>query len=356
MKKTKNHFVETGTIIGGILGLILNIINQSKEKEENPERKFDFQSFILTGMLGAIVGAVSFWVIKFLLSVFTSREEILNESDEIYYLASVLETYEPDEIDRKVLIKGKKIKAAINKKFGFDLLGKATYQGSKAVGTALSGLSDLDILIKFKKTSFYKEKDMYYALYNFFKYNFNDPDLVNVRQQRVSIGLIYNINGYEEIIDVVPTLRTDFVKDKHEYNLFKNPKFSQGSTTLKMNPHKQRDLGDSEDQKIQVIKWIKILKTEEKLPLKSILITEFTKSAFEELKMPQQPNQILLRVLEYIRDNIETIQIKSPDNVNICLTDSLSYSQKRKVANILDTVLKDLKEDKNTLIDYFPEK
>lgn len=357
MGKTKdNNDIETGSVIGGVLGLIINLVHQFEEKEENPNKKFDFQSLILTGLMGAVIGAVGFGIIKFLLSVFTSSEEILNESDEICYLASVLKTYEPDQIDREVLIKGKRIKTAINKKFGFDLLGRATYQGSKAIGTALSGLSDLDILVKFKKTSFLKEKDMYYGLYNFLKYNFKDPDLISVRQQKVSIGLIFSINGYEEIIDVVPSLRTDFERGKNEYNLFKNPKFSSGSTKLKMNPHKQRELGDSEDQKIKVIKLIKILKDKEKLPLKSILITELTKKAFEEIKMPEQPNQILLKVLKYIRDNIQTIQVKSPDNKNISLSDNLSYYQKRRIANTLDTVLEDLSDDKNSLTDYFPEK
>ncbi|MDY8134689.1 hypothetical protein [Aquimarina sp. 2201CG5-10] len=356
MKKTKNNYTEVGAVVGGIFGLILNIVHQSEKKEENPEIKFDFQSLIITGILGAIVGAASFRIIGFLLLVFNSKEEILNENDEIKYLASVLETYEPDDIDREVLLKGKRIRAAINKRFSFDLLGKATYQGSKVVGTALSGLSDLDILVKFKKTSFCREKDMYYELFKFLKYHFNDPDLLDVRQQKVSIGLIFNINGFEEVIDVVPSLRTDFVRGKNEYHLFKNPKFFKGSTKLKMNPHKQRDLGDFENQKIEVIKLIKILKDREKLSLKSIFITELTKMAFEEIKLPKKPNQILLKVLEYFRDNIRAIQVKSPDNINISLSDSLSFSQKRKIANTLDTILKDLKENKNTLIDYFPEK
>ncbi|WP_299884307.1 hypothetical protein [uncultured Lacinutrix sp.] len=356
MKEKKDNFIETGAVVGGILGLIVNMAYQAKKKEENPERKFDFQSLILTGTLGVIIGVVSVGVTKFLLSVFISREEILNESDEINYLASVLETYEPDEIDRQVLIKGKRIKAAINKRFGFDLLGKATYQGSKAIGTALSGLSDLDILIKFKKTSFCQAKDMYYELYNFFKYNFNDSDLVGIRQQKVSIGLIFNINGCEEVIDLVPSLRTDFVRGKNEYHLFKNPKFSKGSTKIKMNPHKQRELGSFEEKKIEVIKLIKILKDKEKLPLKSILITELTKMAFEQIKKHKKTNKTLLKVLEYIRNNIQTIQVKSPDNSRISLTDSLSLREKKEIKIVLDEVLFNLKSNKNYLLDYFPEK
>lgn len=356
MKKTEDKFIQTGAVIGGIFGLIINIIHQSKVKKVNKDRVFDFQSLILTGMLGAILGAVSFKIIEFLRSIFTSSKEILDERDEICYLASVLTSYEPDEIDKEILLKGKKIKAAINKRFGYNLLGKATYQGSKAQGTALSGLSDLDILVKFKKTSFRRVNDMYNALYNFFKYDFYDSDLINVRQQKVSLGLIYDFNGHKETIDVVPSLRTDFERGKNEYHLFKNPKFFRGSTKLKMNPHKQKDLGGYEYQKIKVIKLIKILKDNQKLPLKSILITELTKRVFKELKMPKQPNQALLKVLEYIRDNIQTIQIKSPDNSRVSLTDSLSFKEKKEIKNALDEILLNLRDDKNYLKDYFPEK
>ncbi|WP_299104357.1 hypothetical protein [uncultured Tenacibaculum sp.] len=356
MKKTNGKSIETGFVIGGILGLMSNVVCQAEIKEENPDRKFDFKSLILAGILGSIIGAVSFGIIDFLLSVFTSKEEILDERDEISYLASVLKTYEPNEVDREVLIKGRRIKNAINERFGFDLLGRATYQGSKAVGTALSGLSDLDILIKFKKTSFYQTREMYFELYNFLKHNFKDPDLISVRQQKVSIGLIFNIKGSEEIIDVVPSLRTDFEKGKNDYHLYKNPIFSRGSTKLKMNPHKQKDLGDFEKEKIEVIKLVKILKSQERLPLKSILITELTKRAFEEIKMPKELNQILLKVLEYIKDNILTIQVKSPDNARVSLTDLIPFEEKKEIKNVLDKVLSNIKYNKKYLVDYFPEK
>ncbi len=123
-----------------------------------------------------------------------------------------------------------------------------------------------------------------------------------------------------------------------------------------MNPHKQRDLGDFRDQKIEVIKLMKILKNKEKLPLKSVLITELTKSAFKELKMPEKLNQKLISILKFIKNNIITIEIKSPDNSRISLTNSLSFKDKEEIKTALERVLQDLKNDKNYLLDYFPEK
>lgn len=355
MKKIKDNSVKTGALIGGVLGLIFDYMRQSNERKENPNQDFNFKSFVTIGILGAVLGAISFKIISFLTAVF-SGEEILDDIDEITYLASVLESYEPDEIDKEVLIKGKGIKSALYQKFGANLLGRPSYQGSKVQKTELSGLSDLDILCKFKRTSFKRESNMYCSVCNFLKNHFSDRDLVGVREQGVSLGLIYDINGYEEIIDVVPALRTDFEKGKNEYNLYKNPKFSKGERKLKMNPKLQKDLGKNEKEKTAVIKLLKLLRSEEKLPLKSVLVTELTKSAFQKLEMPKELNLQLYRVIEYIKDTILTIEINAPDNENSCLTDGLSYSKRKKIKKVLDEVLNNLEDDRNYLLKYFPKK
>lgn len=188
---------------------------------------------------------------------------------------------------------------------------------------------------------------MFHTLYNFLKYNFNDPDLINIRQQKVSLGLIYNIQGHEEIIDVVPVFRTDFIRGKNDYNLFKNPKFSSGSKTLKMNPYKQKDFGNNENKKKSVLWLIKILRIEEELSLKPILIKELIKKASEDVEMPKTINQQLIRILEFIRDNIVSIKIKSPDNKKITLTDSVSFSDKIEIKSALKGIILNLKHNKD---------
>lgn len=332
-------------------------MQQSKKQEEIPKRSIDIKALLIFLFIAAIVGLAIYKCIKYFYCTITG-EKIWNETDLINYLESVLDSYEPDDIDHEVLIKGKEIKAEISKRFRNNILGKVRYQGSADQGTSLSGYSDLDILIQFKKTSFKKEKDMYDSVYNYLKYNFpnSDSDLVRVREQRVSLGLIYDINGFEEIIDIVPALRTDFKKGGNEYHLYVNPKFSEYEEKLKINTHKQRDLGDYPLEKIKIITLLKLLMKTQELPLKSVLITELTKKAFDKIGKPKNLNQQLIKVLEYIRDNIETIKIAPPDNYKTCLTDELYNSQKKRVKIFLNDVLQDIKEDKNAWIDYFPEK
>ena len=356
MKKSDKETIETGALIGGILGMIINTTEQNKEKQLNPNKSFDFQSLIVAGAIGAIIGMASLKLIKFFSTVFRTRKEILNDADETSYLGSVLDSYEPDEIDSLVLLKGKKVRNAINQRFDSDLLGRASYQGSVEQGTALSGLSDLDILVKFKKTSYYTEQQMFNAIHNFFKYEFKDADLIKIREQKVSIGLTFDIDGYEETIDIVPALRTDFVRGKNDYNLFKNPKLSSGSRKIKMNPHKQREFGNYEGHKKDVVGLIKVLKAKEKLPLKSFLIKELTKKAFDRSYIPKGLNDKLIMTLKFIRDNIKTIELKSPDNPRVLLSDAITEQEKEKIYKALDEILDLIQEDKDYVLEYFPEK
>jgi len=355
MKKSSKENLQLGAVIGGILGLIIN--GSEQLGNENSQQKFDFQSFVLAGTVGAVIGLTSASVLNLIISIFSTRKQIIDEADEISYLVGAIGSYKPDEIDKEVLIKGRKVKSALKYKFKNDILGNVSYQGSVKQGTAISGLSDLDIRIQFKKTSFPSESKMYNAVYNFFKYQFKDTDLKGVRKQKVSIGLIYKIDGYEEIIDIVPALRTDFVRGKNDYTLFKNPDLCEGSWKLKMNPKKQEEFGAYQNDKINIIKLFKLLKTEVELPLKSILLKEFTKKAFENnSSIPNGLKGRLLMTLNFIRDNIETINIKAPDNVSISLTDSLTIKEKKSIKVKIDRVISDLKEDRSNILEYFPKK
>ncbi|MFL0171650.1 hypothetical protein, partial [Tenacibaculum maritimum] len=321
MKKSKKEDIVKGAALGGVMGLLFNGIKQYELSKENPEREFDFKSLITDAAIGGIIGGLSVPAFHFISSVFDSKEDLITNKDEVNYLLSVIGSYEPDEIDKIVYRKGYKIKNAINKEYNHDLLGKATNQGSVAQGTSLSGLSDLDILVKFKKTSFSSLNSMFNSIHDFFKYNFKDSELVNVRKQKVSIGLTFNIDGHYETIDVVPALRTDFKKGKNEYNLFKNPKLAIDSKKIKMNPHKQREFGNYEEEKKEVISLIKLLKEKQNLPIKSFLIKELTKKAFDENQVPNTLNEQLVMTLKFICNNIKTIKIKAPDNPSSVLTD-----------------------------------
>ncbi|MBC8753934.1 hypothetical protein H2O64_04580 [Kordia sp. YSTF-M3] len=329
-------------------------MQQSKKQEEIPKRSIDLKALLIFLFLVAIVGAAIYKLIKFLAYIFTGKK-VLNEDDLNKYLESVLDYYEPDDVYDKVLEKGKRIKEFLGKKFWYAILGNIRYQGSFDHGTSLNGYSDLDILIQFKTDSYKNEKDMYYAVYNYLKHKYSNSNVI-VRKQRVSIGLIYNINDKKETIDIVPARRTDYVKGKNEYYLHENYNPSRNGEKLKIYPHIQRDFGDYPYEIIKVITLIKLLVKTQELPLKSILVNEFTKKAFQKSKMPKKLNLHLIKVLKFMVDNILKIKINASDNDNFCLTDQLSNSEKKQIKNTLEDVLHNLKEDRNAWTEYFPKK
>lgn len=349
----KKSIVLLGTIIGGLAGVFVGIIKQIKSEEKDSTRAFNYKELIIYGAIGAIIGLLSMSLVKFIVAVFKDEKEIIDEADELAYLDSVIGSYEPDEIDALVYRKGMDLKRIIRNKYELDLLGQPTYQGSVEQGTALSGISDLDILVKFKKTSFWNEKKMFNSLLNFLRFNYKDNDLVSIKNQGESIGITYELKGKERTIDIVPALRTDFVRGKNDYKLNSSNMYSRGKPLI-MNPHKQKSFGERENEKKEVLMLIKVLSKKNNLPLESFLIKEFINKAFENKKIPEGVNRQLFFVLEYIRDNIVIEKIKSPDNNDVVLTDCLSHKEKLEIEKKLREIVSDIIEEKDNLINYIP--
>lgn len=349
------------TIAGGLVGLIINGIEQwAKIKDEDEEQdKFDFLQFFGTGAKGAAIGFGASATIVGIRYLFYLEELDEEDFEEIEHLENVLSSYKLDEIDQATLKKGFFIKNEIYSYFKEVLLGKPKFQGSMQQRTALSGISDLDILVRFKKTSFPTLEEMYCSVLEYFKENFQDSFLVEIRPQKKSIGLIYNILGEQVCIDIVPARRTNFERGNNEYNLYENPSGLFGKPSrVKMNPNKQANFGSHSAAKANIVRLLKVLKEKEGLPLKSVLIKELTKLAFDshKRKFPERLDKQLLLALEYIRDNIEHKKVISCDNSNNILSDSLTKNQKRKVANAFNYIINDLEENPTNFKWYFPIK
>lgn len=357
MKSDK--FIRDITIVGGVIGLIINGFEQWSKIQDGEQDEFNFLQFFGTGAKGAAIGFGASATIVGINSLFSPEELDEEDFEEVEYLEGVLNSYELDKVDQATMKKGFGIKNKIHNSFKNLLLGRPKYQGSIPQGTALSGISDLDIFVKFKKTSFATLEEMYFYTLDFFQENFQDPSLVEVRPQRRSIGLIFDILGEQVCIDVVPAKRTNFKKGGNEYNLYENPSGWFGKPSrVKMNPYKQANFGSHAAAKANVVSLMKVLKEKEGMPLKSVFIKELTKSAFDSYngKVPKRVNEQLLFTMEYIRDNIEFKRVVSSDNSNNVLSDSLTKNEKRKIANSLDYIINDIQENPRNLEIYFPKR
>jgi hypothetical protein len=358
MKKNEKIVLVAIAISAG-LGLLINGLNQRKKIINDPDKEFDFDEFLKSGLLLGIGGGLSAIFFLFLQSLNDKKKIDKEDFNEVLYLKNVLSSFQLDEVDKATIAKGFEIRKALYDNFKDLLLGKPTYQGSIPQGTALSGLSDLDIRVGFKKTSFATLEEMYFTVLDYFENDFQDAQLIEVRQQKRSIGLIYNLLDAEVCIDVVPGRRTNFIKGGNEYNLFENANglFDKPSR-IKMNPHKQADLGRNAYSVSKITALLKVLNEKEELPMKSVLIKELTKYAFDWNKgrLPRRIDRQLLMVMGYIRDNIETKIVFAPDNKNLILSDLLSSTQKTGIADHLDFIIQDVEKNPANFQIYFPIK
>lgn len=145
MRKSSKENLQIGAVIGGILWLIINGSQQLDNK--NPQQKFDFKSFVLAGTIGAVIGLTNVVVLNLSISIFSTKKQIIDETEEISYSVNAIGSYKPNEIDKEVLIKGRKFKSGLKNRFRNEILGNVSYQGSVKQGTSISGRSDLDIRI-----------------------------------------------------------------------------------------------------------------------------------------------------------------------------------------------------------------
>lgn len=331
LKKVGNDFIDWG-----ISGLILNGIYQTINCIQNPNEQFDMEQWLKIGFQSGLVGA-GISVTSLIL------DSIFNDNNETH-LEEVLKSYDIGKQDEFMIKKGYKIVHYLENEYDATI----SFQGSIPDGTSLSGYSDLDIRIEFSKDGFRTLKDMIEDVTAYFKKEFCDTNLVKVRKQNSSAGLIFNDNGKEIIIDIVPARRDNYLEGANTYNLYKRNRGKAGNPTrVKINPEKQNDFGVCSKEEKNVIRLLKLLKYQEELPLKSILIKEFTKKVFDENcgNIPFELKDQVLMTLDYIESNIETAKIASPDNSNNILTNQLSDRKKKIIANKAAKIKIDLKKN-----------
>lgn len=357
---TRNEkLIWNATKLGGLVGLLINGLEQWSQINDDPTKRFSIKELIGSGIKGATIGSGVGLLAVGLGAIFEPNELDEEDFQEVEYLDSVLDSFQPDEIDQLTIKKGFSIKKRLAQFFGNDILGRPKFQGSMQQGTSLSGISDLDILVQFKRTSFKTLEQMYDTTLDYFENVFTDIGLIEIRPQKKSIGLIYDINGEQVCIDVVPARRINFDKGGHEYHLYDNPNGWFGKASrVKINPYKQADFGTDETAKANVTMLLKVLKVNEGYSLKSVMIKELTKKAFGSFQneVPKKISDQVLETMKYIRDNIEYQKVVSPDNMNNVLSNLMTKNEKRKIANSLDYIISDIESNPKRFSNYFPRK
>lgn len=204
------------------------------------------------------------------------------------HLQKVLDTHDINKVENldKYIAKKNAVKKALNEKFSNEKASNAIDSGSYAKHTAINTKFDIDCCIPFRKKEkdedkgFSSLKDMFDEVYKYLKneYTVEDDDITkdDVRKQKVSIGMKFNIDGEEFDMDVVPGRErphnSDYNSNNTDLSLHIHPpnrskkEVDNNKTRIKTNIKKHVDLlgGTERTHERKITKLLKVWKTERK--------------------------------------------------------------------------------------------
>jgi len=302
------------------------------------------------------------------------------------HLKKVLETHEINKVEHlnKFIEKKNKVKDALNIKFSDQKASNAIDSGSYAKNTAINTKFDIDCCIPFKKETpenndekgFESLSEMFDEVYKYLKneYTEEDDDINkdNVRKQKVSIGMKFDIDGEEFDMDVVPGRErpnnNDYNDSNTDLSLHINPsnrskkEENEGKTRIKTNIKTHVGLLNGADRthERKVTKLLKVWKTERKNKnggklIKSFMMELYTKEAFDITD--EIPNGLWEKtkfVMNHIIDNIETTNLVDPANSSNIVSDSMSDTAKTQTKRDMKNTIKDIEADSDKIKEYFP--
>lgn len=278
------------------------------------------------------------------------------------YLNDVLKTYKMaligEELE-KYKVKKKIVEEKLKGNFK-DNIYNPFNSGSYAKHTAINTKFDLDIILPFKYNSFGTLEDMYENVFNYLTFEFKDEAII--RKQKVSIGLIFHEKSSKNNIslDIVPARETsdsDFEISKN-LNLYFNENsglFSR-SSYIKTNISSQIEYIKAKESERKIIRLLKIWKYTNGENYKSFLLELFTIKALENCEGKTDLFQLLIVVLEFIRDNIikDGFRLIDPGNTNNNILDAVNISDRTSLSNKMNILLNRIAENSENIRSYFP--
>ena len=224
--------------------------------------------------------------------------------------------------------------------------------GSTERDTALRNQFDIDVALSFKKKSFHSTAVMFENVGDFLESLIGRYSIVKVRDQKVSIGVFFNIYGKEYKIDVVPIKRSSIsLSNKSGYLCVNDYSlFADYSTYTKTDFHALSSVPLIKGQ-IMIVIILKHWKNKNNLPLSSHLLKYLVLDAYEVNKysIPRELTEKVIMVVRYIAEDLDAAVIRSIENTNNILTD-ISPENKAIIIEACDEVVENYEYQTNSVI------
>lgn len=278
------------------------------------------------------------------------------------YLQEVLDSLNMKHVDtlvQKYLKKRDKVKEGLDQKYADKKATSAINSGSRAKCDEINTKFDLDLCQPFKYCAFETLEAMADDVYNYFMNEYEDAELIKleIRKQRVSIGLTFLIDGDKIKMDVVPgrELAEGQYATDGNLNLHVRAKLDKPATSTQTNIKKHIDHIKGRNEEREVIRLLKNWKTHHGKDVKSFFIELITIRAFENASsVPSGLWEKLKMTLEYIRDKVESIRLEDPANSNNVVSDTMNASEKKNLSDDMKRMLEQINQNAEMLRMYFP--
>lgn len=256
--------------------------------------------------------------------------------------------------------RNKEVKEALEEHYGKDIYSPFN-SGSYAKHTAMNIKFDFDLVMPSKRNSFDTLKAMYEDVYDFLRSRYESVALV--KKQKVSIGLEFFADPDGDVVrvDVVPgrELNKDQYKEDDNLNLYVYSQwgnFSEGSDRIKTNVKKQvQNVKDNAERESirQIIRLLKVWKAQNQKRPKSFFLELITIKAFDNKTITGDLWDKLKSVMEYTRDEIETVSLPDPGNSSNNVAETLTAFEKSEVSDDMKYMLERIEENSDYIKTYF---
>lgn len=349
----KTQYAINGAIGGTLISALINAFNQLNRIEENPQLKFDWSELLKAGGKGALIGGGGGFVVGAIVDEVNANTKAINTDAYLSSFAFAVQADKNSSLYKVSERKCEQIIKFIEKEFAYELSNVPFQWGSNAKGTAIEGKSDFDIMVRFHRNSFTVE-EMYYSVLDAFKEKFYDNAIVDVIDQKKSIGLVFSLKGESVRIDVVPMRDIDTNPRNTASNLYVNNKglFSKPTIT-KTDIPLQASIQLTPTQKKLII-MLKKWKTDNDVPISSYMIQLFVVKAYERNRnnIPKKLTDKLMLVLDFMAENISTIRLVSPENTNNIVSD-IPVTDKDTIRKKALKVVEEYEYHPNTIQSFF---
>jgi hypothetical protein len=278
------------------------------------------------------------------------------------HLACVLKSHNienNEDLMKAYRKKRDEIREAIKKKYGSRIYW-VLHSGSYKKFTAINIKFDMDLVIPFKKEEAETLKELFAEIRLFFdEYKKTDPTLIEVKSQKIAIGLTFKIDEDTLDLDIVPGREiNDYDKDD-ELNVYVNSQMglTAAGTSLKTNIAAQiQYVKDNADAR-EIIKLLKVYKRRNPGKVdkfKSIALELITIKALSNYKGTSDLWSKLRNTLVYIKDNIQTVTLIDPGNSNNRISDAITELDKITISTNINFLLMALDASEDSIKVNFP--